>query len=1064
VKKSNKMTAAVAAAAVASAIVAPMAAYASTDLTDISNSYAKDAILDLVAKGILTGKGNGMFDPSGKITRQEFAVVIAKAAGLDANDVSSTTFSDVAPWAANYVEAAYNAGLVNGMGGDVFGATQNLTREQMASIFVRALGIDATGKAANLTFADKDSISSWAQDAVAAAVEAGLINGTGNNTFDPKGTADRQQVALVASKFLAAKDENVNSKAKLTEAKATDDTTLTLTFDKEVKALTVDDIAVAVKASNQVVAVSDVTLGADKKSATVKVDKLAVGTSYTVMYAGDSVEFKTADAQAVDTVTVTDSKTLTVKFTQAVDTAKATFTTTRDGNPVVLTATFSDDKMSAKLASTTSLVAGNYTVKVGGIDLASGKESGTVAVQAEKVAKIEFLSDKLIKIDANSATVGYKVYNQYNEDITKKPLASGLKYSSSVTGALSDTIVAKGTLQLDAATDFSANQTIVITAIDSASGVTASKTFTVSDVAAVSDFNFGDVKIANSATRIVTNTAAVATIAVTAKDQYGTEFTQLDQAKNGISFIASDSRVGTELKKDATTGALYLEVSTAGMNDAETVTIIAVIKATGQTKTITIQVVKPATAAEVVATAPADIIAAGDAAGSVVIPLTVKDQFGADVALADIATQAGGFTITSSNGNVIAQGNLQIATTGTNKGKLVNTAPINGAGLTTVIVTVNATGKSTTFNLETKAARTINTLSLPSTLATNFIEGSAGSFAVSYKDQYGKDFTPANVAGYDVIVSLTKVSGDDGALSLNADLDADGIVTESSEAAAGTAGAFGLTAGAGKKGVYTLTVKYVNTATTEVVSQDVKTLNVVANSSAGITYSVADIAPLYKSGERFGDATALDQADIDAGYAKAISISAKDAAGNSYVIPSSSILSVTVDGTDATVTNVGGKWYIVGNNGALTADATTNLHVVVNTNEGVQTITKTVTISKSALTVDQVKLLDSTIDDEDAAAVTALTVANKAALTAGVDVYAYLIDQFGGHSLSLGGTAAQYATGVTLGGGDSVAIVGNKLVLTDADNSVSFAAGAKFRYVIITNNGKTAAIDITVTN
>jgi transcriptional regulator CtsR len=40
------------------------------ELTDISDSYAEDAINELVEKGILTGKENNLFDPTGNITRQ----------------------------------------------------------------------------------------------------------------------------------------------------------------------------------------------------------------------------------------------------------------------------------------------------------------------------------------------------------------------------------------------------------------------------------------------------------------------------------------------------------------------------------------------------------------------------------------------------------------------------------------------------------------------------------------------------------------------------------------------------------------------------------------------------------------------------------------------------------------------------------------------------------------------------------------------------------------------------------------------------------------------------------
>ncbi|EGG36787.1 S-layer homology domain-containing protein [Paenibacillus sp. HGF5] len=186
---------------------------APTSLTDISNSYAKDAILELVDKGIINGKGNGTFDPTGKIYRQDFAIILAKALSLDVTSAPpSPTFSDIPAthYSYKFVEAAVKAGLIKGQGNGEFGLGENLSRQDMAVLFIRALGVDAIGKAAelgNLNFSDAASISNYAKDAVAAAVELKLLNGLTDGSFNPAGSADRQSVALVASRFLKAKDE-----------------------------------------------------------------------------------------------------------------------------------------------------------------------------------------------------------------------------------------------------------------------------------------------------------------------------------------------------------------------------------------------------------------------------------------------------------------------------------------------------------------------------------------------------------------------------------------------------------------------------------------------------------------------------------------------------------------------------------------------------------------------------------------------------------------------------------------------------------------------------------------
>ncbi|MEF2966716.1 S-layer homology domain-containing protein [Paenibacillus sp. M1] len=188
-------------------------ASAAVTLTDINGSYAEDAINELVEKGIINGKGDGTFDPTGKIQRQDFAILMSKALQLDIGSAPATaTFSDVPAthYAYAAVEAAVQAGIIKGQGDGTFGLGQNLSRQDMALIFVRALGVDAAGKGADLKFTDAMQIASYAKDAVAAAVELGLVHGNTDGTFNPTGGAERQAVAAVASQFLKKAEELKN--------------------------------------------------------------------------------------------------------------------------------------------------------------------------------------------------------------------------------------------------------------------------------------------------------------------------------------------------------------------------------------------------------------------------------------------------------------------------------------------------------------------------------------------------------------------------------------------------------------------------------------------------------------------------------------------------------------------------------------------------------------------------------------------------------------------------------------------------------------------------------------
>lgn len=209
-KKRSAAGLAITAALLASPLLPTPGYAAGVNFKDIEKSYAKDAILQLAEKGIVVGLPSGEFNPTGAFTRQDFTIILVRALDLNVEEIpAKASFSDVSRdnYAYRYVEAAAKAKLIYGTGDGKFAGDAILSRQDMATMFVRALGVDATGYAKNLTFSDAATISDYAKDAVGFTLDAGLVKGIGNNTFNPKGTASRQDVALVASKFLVVQEE-----------------------------------------------------------------------------------------------------------------------------------------------------------------------------------------------------------------------------------------------------------------------------------------------------------------------------------------------------------------------------------------------------------------------------------------------------------------------------------------------------------------------------------------------------------------------------------------------------------------------------------------------------------------------------------------------------------------------------------------------------------------------------------------------------------------------------------------------------------------------------------------
>ena len=168
--------------------------------TDIDHvAWAKDAVVYLAEKDVINGKGDNKFCPDDKITRQEIAKLAVLAFGLK-NDASvSSEFTDVSAWATEYVNSAFANKIVNGYSANVFGAQDNVTRQDLVVMIYRAAlasGYEFDTESNN-EFADNDMISDYAKEAVGKLYNMGVINGKDGGNFAPADTATRAEAAKI---------------------------------------------------------------------------------------------------------------------------------------------------------------------------------------------------------------------------------------------------------------------------------------------------------------------------------------------------------------------------------------------------------------------------------------------------------------------------------------------------------------------------------------------------------------------------------------------------------------------------------------------------------------------------------------------------------------------------------------------------------------------------------------------------------------------------------------------------------------------------------------------------
>lgn len=168
-------------------------------------AWASESIEALYELKIISGTGEGMFSPQRPVKREEFVRMISLALGLD-ESATDNKFTDAEPgaWYTSCINAAADAGIINGIGENVFGIGMNISRQDMAVIAQRCLEyaqiVPVIDKSAE--FADEENISDYARSAVASLTSAGILSGFEDNTFRPQESVSRAQAAVVVHRLI----------------------------------------------------------------------------------------------------------------------------------------------------------------------------------------------------------------------------------------------------------------------------------------------------------------------------------------------------------------------------------------------------------------------------------------------------------------------------------------------------------------------------------------------------------------------------------------------------------------------------------------------------------------------------------------------------------------------------------------------------------------------------------------------------------------------------------------------------------------------------------------------
>jgi len=173
--------------------------------TDVKGHWAEKAILEAVASGLARGYTDGTFRPDAPVTRAEFIVLLVRALKLNGGSGGKLPFTDreqIGKWAADAVAQALDDGIVHGYGDGSFRPGAAIGRAEMFVMLVRALKLPLDAEAGT-AFADDAAIPGWAKASVSAAARDGLALGDGVNRFAPSKTATRAEAIVLLLRALA---------------------------------------------------------------------------------------------------------------------------------------------------------------------------------------------------------------------------------------------------------------------------------------------------------------------------------------------------------------------------------------------------------------------------------------------------------------------------------------------------------------------------------------------------------------------------------------------------------------------------------------------------------------------------------------------------------------------------------------------------------------------------------------------------------------------------------------------------------------------------------------------
>ncbi|MBJ7997545.1 S-layer homology domain-containing protein [Bacillus cereus] len=238
----KKLIAGTMTAAMVAGVVSPVAAAGKTFPDVPAGHWGIDSINYLADKGAIAGNGTGMFEPEKEITRAEAATMMAKILNLPIDPDAKPSYTDAQEgWAAPIIAAVEKAGVVKGKGNGIFDPNGKIDRVSMAAMLVPAFKLDTKVTGTPET-KFKDLETSWGKDKANILVELGISVGTGGQWEPDKILTKAEAAQFIA---MTDKKFGQKAEAKVESIKALNAKEIEVKFGAEVQDVTAANFAIS---------------------------------------------------------------------------------------------------------------------------------------------------------------------------------------------------------------------------------------------------------------------------------------------------------------------------------------------------------------------------------------------------------------------------------------------------------------------------------------------------------------------------------------------------------------------------------------------------------------------------------------------------------------------------------------------------------------------------------------------------------------------------------------------------------------------------------------------------